>query len=114
VKRWPDAAGRFGRFGGRFVPETLMAPLVEPDKAYARARRDRGFQSRLRGLLKDHAGRPTPLLEREDLCHVIVGSAIVRVVEERAGAPSLVTDVGDVIESLKAPLRDLGATPKPS
>src|SRR5712691_9597554 len=45
---------------------------------------------------------------------VAVGSAIVRVVEERAGAPSLVTDVGDVIASLKEPLRGLGATPKPS
>jgi tryptophan synthase beta chain len=85
VKRWPDSAGRFGRFGGRFVPETLMAPLVELEKAYTRARRDRGFQSRLQGLLKDYAGRPTPLLfaerltehaggariylKREDLCH---------------------------------------------
>ncbi len=85
MKRWPDSAGRFGRFGGRFVPETLMAPLVELEKAYTRARRDRGFQSRLQGLLKDYAGRPTPLLfaerltehaggariylKREDLCH---------------------------------------------
>ena len=53
MKRWPDANGRFGRFGGRFVPETLMAPLLELEKAYAAARRDRAFQSRLRGLLHD-------------------------------------------------------------
>src|SRR5262249_48915988 len=85
MKRWPDANGRFGRFGGRFVPETLMAPLLELEKAYAKARRDRAFQSRLAGLLRGYAGRPTPrlfaarlrehaggariYLKREDLCH---------------------------------------------
>jgi tryptophan synthase beta chain len=85
VKRLPDAQGHFGRFGGRFVPETLMAPLEELERAYAAARRDRAFQARLRGLLRDYAGRPTPLyfaarltehcggariwLKREDLCH---------------------------------------------
>jgi tryptophan synthase beta chain len=81
----PDARGHFGRFGGRFVPETLMAPLIELEKAYAAARRDRKFQKRLHELLTDYAGRPTPLyhaarlsehaggariwLKREDLCH---------------------------------------------
>jgi tryptophan synthase beta chain len=81
----PDAQGHFGQFGGRFVPETLMAPLIELEKAYASARRDRKFQARLAGLLRDYAGRPTPLyfaarlseqcggariyLKREDLCH---------------------------------------------
>jgi tryptophan synthase beta chain len=81
----PDAQGHFGRFGGRFVPETLMAPLIELEKAYASARRDRKFQVRLAALLRDYAGRPTPLyfaarlteqcggariyLKREDLCH---------------------------------------------
>jgi tryptophan synthase beta chain len=83
--RLPDARGHFGRFGGRFVPETLMAPLIELEKAYVAARRDRAFQRRLAGLLADYAGRPTPLyfaarlsehcggariwLKREDLCH---------------------------------------------
>ncbi|OGL10660.1 MAG: tryptophan synthase subunit beta [Candidatus Rokubacteria bacterium RIFCSPLOWO2_12_FULL_71_22] len=81
----PDAQGHFGRFGGRFVPETLMAPLVELERAYAAARRDRKFQARLAMLLAEYAGRPTPLycasrlsehcggariwLKREDLCH---------------------------------------------
>jgi tryptophan synthase beta chain len=86
VKRTlPDANGHFGRFGGRFVPETLMAPLVELERAWASARRDRKFQRRLVDLLRDYAGRPTPLyfaerlseqsggariyLKREDLCH---------------------------------------------
>ena len=81
----PDAHGRFGRFGGRFVPETLMAPLHELERAYRAARRDPTWERRLAGLLADYAGRPTPLyfarrltehcggariyLKREDLCH---------------------------------------------
>jgi tryptophan synthase beta chain len=81
----PDAQGRFGRFGGRFVPETLMAPLLELERAYRAARRDPTWERRLVGLLADYAGRPTPLyfarrltehcggarvyLKREDLCH---------------------------------------------
>jgi tryptophan synthase beta chain len=86
VKRTlPDTSGHFGRFGGRFVPETLMAPLIELEQAWAAAKRDRQYQRRLAGLLQDYAGRPTPLyfaerlteqcggariyLKREDLCH---------------------------------------------
>jgi tryptophan synthase beta chain len=85
VTRLPDAQGHFGRYGGRFVPETLMAPLAELERAYAAARRNRGFRTELAGLLRDYAGRPTPLyfarhlsehvggariwLKREDLCH---------------------------------------------
>jgi tryptophan synthase beta chain len=81
----PDATGHFGPYGGRYVPETLMAPLIELERAYAKARRDRGFQRQLADLLRDYAGRPTPLyfarrltehvggariyLKREDLCH---------------------------------------------
>jgi tryptophan synthase beta chain len=85
VSKLPDALGHFGRYGGRYVPETLMSPLIELEHAYAAARRDRKFQARLRALLTDYAGRPTPLyfaerltehaggariyLKREDLCH---------------------------------------------
>ena len=85
MKTLPDARGHFGRFGGRFVPEALMTPLIELEKAYEAARRDRAFQRRLAALLTDYAGRPTPLyfaarltehcggariwLKREDLCH---------------------------------------------
>src|SRR5262245_32913915 len=81
----PDAGGHFGRFGGRFVPETLMAPLVELTKAYESAQRDGRFRAELAALLRDYAGRPTALyfarhlsehvggariyLKREDLCH---------------------------------------------
>ena len=81
----PDEMGHFGQFGGRFVPETLMAALDELEQAYRRAQGDRAFQERLSTLLRDYVGRPTPLyfaakltahcggariyLKREDLTH---------------------------------------------
>ena len=77
--------GRFGVYGGRYVPETLMAALVELEHEYDIAKADAAFQTELAGLLKDYAGRPTPLyfakrlteqlggakiyLKREDLLH---------------------------------------------
>jgi tryptophan synthase beta chain len=78
-----DSRGYFGAFGGRFAPETLMGPLEQLEAAFARCRRDRNFRAELHGLLRDYAGRPTPLtvtdrlsprgarivLKREDLLH---------------------------------------------
>jgi len=85
MKNLPDDRGYFGAFGGRFVPETLMAPLAELEEAYRKACKDKGFQTRLDELLENYVGRPTPLysarrlsarlggariwLKREDLCH---------------------------------------------
>ncbi|MDI3255661.1 MAG: tryptophan synthase subunit beta [Bacillota bacterium] len=79
------SAGRFGPYGGRYVPETLMAALEELEHAYARAQADPAFHAELDSLLRDYAGRPTPLsyasrlteqlggakiyLKREDLLH---------------------------------------------
>ena len=75
---------RFGRFGGQFVPETLMQPLKELAEAYARLKEDPQFRGELSALLSNYAGRPTPLylakslsqelsrrvyLKREDLLH---------------------------------------------
>jgi tryptophan synthase beta chain len=81
----PDAGGHWGRYGGRYVPETLMAPLEELNEAFDAARDDASFQSEFESLLKDYSGRPTPLfyaarltehaggariyLKREDLSH---------------------------------------------
>jgi tryptophan synthase beta chain len=81
----PDARGRYGPYGGRYVPETLMAPLEELERAYAEASADPKFQAQLSKLLHDFAGRPTPLqfasrlteqfggpriyIKREDLLH---------------------------------------------
>jgi tryptophan synthase beta chain len=110
----PDARGHFGRFGGRFVPETLMAPLIELERAYAAARRDRKFRARLAGLLADYAGRPTPLylaarltehcggariyLKREDLCHTgahkinnVLGQALLA---QRMGKRRVIAETG--------------------
>src|SRR5438105_13106003 len=55
------APGRFGPYGGRYVPETLMVPLFELERAYEAAKSDASFQSRFHDLLKNFAGRPTPL-----------------------------------------------------
>ena len=81
----PDETGHFGRFGGKFVPDTLMAALDELEQAYRDAKGDPDFTGRLSSLLRDYAGRPTPLyfaanltadcngaqiyLKREDLTH---------------------------------------------
>jgi tryptophan synthase beta chain len=81
----PDPTGHFGPYGGRFVPEVLMAPLEELEQAYREASRDADFQRELADLLHHYAGRPTPLyycrrlseslggakiyLKREDLLH---------------------------------------------
>src|SRR5207237_1333715 len=56
----PRAPGRFGPYGGRYVPETLMAALEELERVYETAQRDPAFWAELDGLLKDHCGRPTP------------------------------------------------------
>jgi tryptophan synthase beta chain len=72
----PDARGRFGPYGGRFVPETLMAPLDELARAYERATRDRVFGERLDRLLADYAGRPTPLWPAERLSRALGGARV--------------------------------------
>src|SRR5450755_187158 len=80
-----SAKGRFGPYGGRYVPETLMAALQELEAAYAAARKDKSFHAEFLHLLQTYAGRPTPLsfaqrltehlgggkiyLKREDLLH---------------------------------------------
>ena len=110
----PDGQGHFGKFGGRFVPETLMAPLIELERAYVRAKRDRKFRARLAALLTDYAGRPTPLyfaarlsehcggariyLKREDLCHTgahkinnVLGQALLA---ERMGKRRVIAETG--------------------
>lgn len=63
----PDSLGRFGKFGGKYVPETLMPALSELETAYEQYRNDAGFQEELQGLLKDYVGRPSPLYFAERL-----------------------------------------------
>ena len=85
TERLPDQQGRFGAFGGRFVPETLMAALEELEEQYGNTKTDSAFRDELDSLLRNYAGRPTPLyhapnlsrhcggariyLKREDLAH---------------------------------------------
>ncbi len=85
-EQYPDATGHYGEFGGRYVPETLMQALIDLEAAYTTLKDDAKFQKELNDLLRDYAGRPTPLffaqrffkaigekarvyLKREDLCH---------------------------------------------
>jgi tryptophan synthase beta chain len=72
----PDEQGYFGPYGGRFVPETLMAPLAELTRAYDRASRSRAFRRELTALLNDFAGRPTPLYFAERLSEELGGARI--------------------------------------
>jgi tryptophan synthase beta chain len=72
----PRTAGRFGPYGGRYVPETLMAALEELDRVHEAAKRDPSFWAELEALLKDYVGRPTPLTEAPRLGEQ-VGSGVV-------------------------------------
>jgi tryptophan synthase beta chain len=72
----PDATGHFGPYGGMFVPETLMTALHELTAEYARARMDKRFSSELDSLLRDFAGRPTPLYFAERLTEALGGAKI--------------------------------------
>jgi len=75
-KPFPDKHGHFGIFGGKYVPETLMAPLQELERAYLSIRKDPLFQSELRSHLKDYVGRPTPLYFAERLTEELKGARI--------------------------------------
>ena len=75
----PDESGRFGRFGGRFVPETLVPALAELDSAFRDAWADPAFRAELDGLLSTYAGRPSPLTE----CHRLSEELGVRVLLKR-------------------------------
>jgi len=114
AKRIVEVAGRFGPFGGRYVPETLMAALEELEREYEKAKRDRKFHARLDELLRTYAGRPTPLffarrlteklggakiyLKREDLLHTgahkinnCLGQALL---VERMGKHRVIAETG--------------------
>ena len=114
IQSQPDAGGHFGPYGGRYVPEVLMAPLDALEKAYAEARMDPEFQTELDDLLRNYAGRPTPLyfakrlseqlggariyLKREDLLHTgahkinnCLGQALIA---RRMGKRRIVAETG--------------------
>jgi len=95
----PDALGHWGLYGGRFVPETLMAPLEELTAAYETARADETFQKELDGLLKDYAGRPTPLFEARRLTEHAGGARIYLKREDllHTGAHKINNTLGQIL-----------------
>jgi tryptophan synthase beta chain len=76
VKKEKPVAGRFGPYGGRYVPETLMAALEELQKEYEKARRDKKFRAEFERLLKEYAGRPTPLFHARRLTQKLGGAKV--------------------------------------
>ncbi len=72
----PDDKGRFGDFGGRFVPETLMSAIEELERAYEMARSDEAFQAQMQELARHYVGRPTPLYFAENLTAELGGAQI--------------------------------------
>src|SRR5947208_9477359 len=77
TRRDPDSRGYFGEFGGRYVPETLVEPVEELERAYLAARDDAEFQRELNRLLKHYVGRPTPMYEAARLTAAFGGARIV-------------------------------------
>ncbi|HEY0872495.1 MAG TPA: pyridoxal-phosphate dependent enzyme, partial [Vicinamibacterales bacterium] len=75
-RRDPDSRGYYGAYGGRFVPETLVAPVQELERAYYEARLDGEFRESLQRLLTDYVGRPTPLYEARRLSASLGGARI--------------------------------------
>ena len=72
----PDGGGHFGPYGGRYVPEVLMAPIEELEQAYLAARDDAAFQLELAELLRTYAGRPTPLYFAKRLSEILGGARL--------------------------------------
>ena len=76
LRSGPDAQGRFGGFGGRFVAETLMPLILSVEAAYAAAKQDPAFQAEFNALLTHYVGRPSPLWFAERLTAAIGGARI--------------------------------------
>jgi tryptophan synthase beta chain len=116
TKAIPDNKGKYGIFGGRYVPETLMSVLLDLEKKYAEVKTDPDFQAELADLMKNYVGRPTPLyradrlrdvlgnpeitlyLKREDLCHTgahkINNSLGQALLAKRLGKRKIIAETG--------------------
>ena len=95
----PDSLGHWGPYGGRFVPETLMAPLEELTAAYVASRDDESFQVELQDLLQNYAGRPTPLFHAARLTEYSGGATIYLKREDllHTGAHKINNAIGQVL-----------------
>jgi len=95
----PDAAGRFGEFGGRFVPETLMPALLELEEAYNHFKNDPDFQAELKHYLREYVGRPNPLYFAERLTAELGGAQIYLKREDlnHTGAHKINNTIGQIL-----------------
>jgi tryptophan synthase beta chain len=96
----PDDRGRFGPYGGRYVPETLMSPLLELESAWKAARTDAGFHRELDHYLKTYAGRPTPLYRADNLAARLGGRTRVYLKREdlaHTGAHKINNTIGQAL-----------------
>jgi tryptophan synthase beta chain len=98
-RRDPDARGYYGAYGGRFVPETLVAPVEELERAYFEARQDDTFRDELSALLRNYVGRPTPLYEAARLTAHAGGARILLKREDLAhtGAHKINNAIGQAL-----------------
>ncbi len=106
----PDRTGHFGPFGGKFVPETVMAALTELEHAYAIARRDPRFRRDLKELLQQYAGRPTPLYHAKRLSHALGGRAKIYLKREdllHTGAHKINNALGQALLAVRMGKRRL-------
>jgi tryptophan synthase beta chain len=99
----PDANGRFGEFGGRYVAETLMPLVLDLDRAYAEAKADPAFQGELKGFLKHYVGRPNPLYFAERLTAHLGGAKIYFKREElnHTGAHKINNCMGQILLAMR-------------
>jgi len=100
----PDQTGHFGSFGGRYVPETLMRALVELEREYNRIKKDRAFKKELNHLLKDYAGRPTPLYFASNLSRALGGRAKIYLKREdlaHTGAHKINNTLGQTLLAVR-------------
>jgi tryptophan synthase beta chain len=99
VTQVPDQQGRFGKFGGRYVPETLMNALHELEEAYARYKDDPEFIAEVRYLQKQYSGRPTPLYYAERLTELLGGAKIYLKREDlnHTGAHKINNTIGQAV-----------------
>ena len=98
-ERDPDSRGYFGEYGGRYVPETLVAPVADLEAAYMAARADGGFRESLDGLLRHYVGRPTPLYEAQRLGGSLGGARVFLKREDLAhtGAHKINNAIGQAL-----------------
>jgi tryptophan synthase beta chain len=99
LRQGPDARGRFGQFGGRYVAETLMPLLLEVEQAYESAKKDPDFMAEWRWLLKDYVGRPSPLWRAKRLTEHLGGAKVYFKREElnHTGAHKINAVLGQIL-----------------